>query len=194
LLVAGSNGSGKSTLVALLAGLQRPSAGAAKLFGMDSRELDRAGRRRVGLLAHQSFLYPNLSARENLEFCGTLYRVSNLRATVAVWLERVGLALAADERVRDFSRGMERRLSLARALLPTPEVLLMDEPFAALDAAGVTLAVSLTAEAMAHGCAVVLTAHQAAAPAGLTLKLAEFKRGRLVGLGAAATAVAGAAS
>ena len=182
LLVAGHNGAGKSTLIAILAGLQRPSAGFARLFGVDSSALDSAQRRRVGLLTHQSFLYPNLTARENLEFYGALYKIEVPAATIAGWLERVGLAGAAAERVRDFSRGMERRLSLARAMLAAPDVLLMDEPFATLDAPGTALAVGITAEAMARGCAVVMTAHQAVAPAGLTLDVAELTRGRLLNL------------
>ncbi|MGH7836946.1 MAG: ABC transporter ATP-binding protein [Candidatus Binataceae bacterium] len=183
LLVAGRNGAGKSTLIALLAGLQRPSAGAAMLFGADSRSLAPDLRRRVGILTHQSFLYPNLTARENLEFFGALYGSRDAGAVADAWLDRVGLAIAADERVRDFSRGMERRLSLARAMLATPEVLLMDDPFEALDAEGTALTVAVTAEAMARGCAVVMTAHQAVAPSGLTLELAELAHGRLLSRG-----------
>jgi heme exporter protein A len=182
LLVAGRNGAGKSTLIAILAGLQRPSAGAARLFGSDSRTLDSTLRRRVGLLTHQSFLYANLTARENLEFFGALYEISDARATAGAWLDRVGLAAAVDERVRDFSHGMERRLSLARAMMPAPDALLMDEPFAALDAEGTALAVTITAEAMVRGCAIVMTAHQAVAPPGLTLDRAEFVHGRLLSL------------
>jgi heme exporter protein A len=86
LLVAGKNGAGKSTLIAILAGLQRPSAGVARLFAADCSTLHSALRRRVGLLTHQSFLYPNLTARENLEFYGTLYRISERSATVEAWL------------------------------------------------------------------------------------------------------------
>jgi heme exporter protein A len=179
LLIAGGNGAGKSTLIAILAGLSAPSAGVATLFGEDSRRLAPAARRRVGLLTHQSFLYPNLTARENLEFFGALYRIDESRTIARAWLERVGLAAAADERIRDFSRGMEQRLALARAMLLAPDVLLMDEPFAALDAEGTARAVTIVGEAMARGCAVVMTAHQMIPPAGLTLDLCELARGKL---------------
>lgn len=101
------------------------------------------------------------------------------------WIERVGLAAAADERVRGFSRGMEQRLTLARALAPAPDVLLMDEPFTALDPEGAALAAGLVREAMARGCAVLLTAHQLAQPGSLALAPYELVRGRLVRLDAA---------
>jgi heme ABC exporter ATP-binding subunit CcmA len=179
LLIAGGNGAGKTTLIAILAGLVAPSAGVATLFGEDSRRLAAQTRRRVALLTHQSFLYPNLTARENLEFFCTLYRIDHSPIVADAWLERVGLAAAGDEPVRDFSRGMEQRLAVARAMLPTPDVLLMDEPFAALDTEGTACAVGIVSEAMARGCAVVMTAHQRLAPAGLTLDLGELARGRL---------------
>jgi heme exporter protein A len=181
-LICGRNGAGKSTLLRLLGGLGTPSAGRALLFGMASGRLEPALRRRLGLLTHQSGLYANLTARENLTFFGALYRITDPAASVQQWLERVGLASAADERVRGFSRGMEQRLALARVLLPAPEVLLMDEPFTALDAEGTALAQSLVREALGRGCAVLLTAHQVAQAGGLTLAPYELVQGRLVSL------------
>ncbi len=182
LLICGRNGAGKSTLLSLLAGLGTPAAGEALLFGAPSNRLEPALRRRVGLLTHQSFLYPNLTARENLTFFCALYRIASPAPLVQSWIERVGLATAADERVRGFSRGMEQRLALARALLPTPDVLLMDEPFTALDPEGAKLAAGLVGEAMTRGCAVLLTAHQVAQPGSLPLVPYELVRGRLVRL------------
>ena len=179
-MVIGRNGAGKSTLVRILAGLSAPSAGEALLFGKPSRTLEPPARRRVSIVTHQSFLYPNLSARENLEFYASLYGVADARGEISRWLERVGLAAAADARVRTFSRGMEQRLTLARALLTRPDVLLMDEPFAALDMEGVALVAALLREAIAHGCAVVLTAHQGIAIEGLRCELYEIVRGRMV--------------
>jgi heme ABC exporter ATP-binding subunit CcmA len=179
-MVIGRNGAGKSTLVRILAGLSAPSAGEALLFGNSSRALEPDFRRRVGLVAHQSFLYPNLTARENLEFYADLYRLDRAHAGVTGWLARVGLAAVADDRVRTFSRGMEQRLGLARALMPSPEVLLMDEPFAALDPEGAALGAELLTEALARGCAAVITAHEPLIPAGISLDLYEIIRGRLV--------------
>jgi heme exporter protein A len=179
-LIVGRNGAGKSTLIRLLAGLSAPTAGVAMLFGVPSRTLESAARRRLALVTHQSFLYPNLTARENLEFYAGLYTVGDGRAEIIRWLDRVGLTSAADARVRTFSRGMEQRLTLARAMLTRPDVLLMDEPFAALDADGVALVADLLREAVARRCAIVLTAHQPISIEGLEFDLYEIVRGRLL--------------
>lgn len=180
LAITGANGAGKSTLIRLLAGLSAPTSGGALLFGAPARSLAPAIRRRVGLLTHQSFLYPNLTARENLEFYATLYGVAERRAAAAQWLERVGLGGAMEARVRGFSRGMEQRLALARALLALPDVLLLDEPFAALDADGVALALALVRDAVARGCAVLVSAHSAGAMEELGFEVVTLSRGRLV--------------
>ena len=133
-LLLGRNGSGKSTLLRILAGLSQPSSGDAMVFGQNSRDLGVA-RRRIGMLTHQSWLYPNLTARENLEFYASLYELRAPRDAAERWLTRVGLAAAAGERVHALSRGMEQRLSAARAMIHEPEAILMDEPFAGSTAA-----------------------------------------------------------
>ncbi len=178
--ITGANGAGKSTLIRLLAGLMAPTSGSAMLFGAPARALAPAMRRRLGLLTHQSFLYPNLTARENLEFYATLYGVDDRRSVGAGWLERVGLAAAADARVRGFSRGMEQRLALARAMLARPDVLLLDEPLSALDADGAAMALELVRQAMARGAAVLASAHQADAMGSLGFEILALERGRLV--------------
>jgi len=179
LAVVGANGAGKSTLIRVLAGLSAPSFGDAMLFGEPARRLAPALRRRVGLLSHQSFLYPNLSARENLEFYAALYGVADAPKTAAQWLERVTLAAAAEARVRGFSRGMEQRLALARAMLAQPDVLMLDEPFAALDGAGAALASALVREAMSRGCAVLASAHSAEPLEALGFAVLALARGKL---------------
>jgi len=158
-IVFGSNGSGKSTLVRILAGLSSASAGEALLFGRPARKLQPHDRLRIGLLTHQSFLYPRLTARENLEFYAGLYRIDGT-ISINELLKRTGLASVADECVSRFSRGMEQRLTLARAIIARPDVLLMDEPLAALDTEGVELAMGLIEEALGRGCATVVTAHE----------------------------------
>ena len=130
LVVTGPNGSGKSTFLALLAGLLAPTEG----------ELDVAVERgRIGYLAHEPLVYRELTALENLELYGRLYRVPERRERAGMLLERFDLWEARSERVAAFSRGMVQRLSLCRVLLHDPTLLVLDEPFTALDADGATL-------------------------------------------------------
>jgi heme ABC exporter ATP-binding subunit CcmA len=171
--ISGVNGSGKSTLVKILAGLLRPSAGSVAVFGAAS------ARRRIGLLSHQSMLYPNLTARENLEFYAALYGCGDARERAARWLERVGVVALGGYRVRTISRGNQQRLAIARALIADPDLLIMDEPFTALDAGGVALVKQLIGEALARSCAVAITAHSSEALAGLEFQSYELRRGRL---------------
>ena len=129
-LVTGPNGSGKTTLLRLLAGLEVPTAG----------ELEVAvGRGQVGFLAHEPLVYRDLTAVENLELYGRLYRVPERRERIGMLLERFGLWEARNQRTSSFSRGMLQRLALCRVLLHEPSLLLLDEPFSALDAAGAEL-------------------------------------------------------
>jgi ABC-type multidrug transport system ATPase subunit len=127
LLVTGPNGSGKSTLLALCAGLLAPTSGEIEVA------VDRG---RIGYLAHEPLLYRELTALENLDLFGRLYRVPERRERIGMLLERFGLWEVRGERVGSFSRGMVQRLALCRALLHEPELLLLDEPFAGLDDAG----------------------------------------------------------
>ena len=127
LVVAGPNGSGKSTLLSLFAGLLAPTGG----------ELDvEAERHEVGYLGHEPLVYRELSAFENLDLYGRLYRVRERRERIGMLLERYGLWHARHERVSAFSRGMTQRLALCRAFLHEPALVLMDEPHSGLDRAG----------------------------------------------------------
>ena len=130
LSVVGANGSGKSTLLGLLAGLLAPTAG----------RLDVAAERgEIGFLAHEPLVYRELTALENLDLYGRLYRVPERRERIGMLLERYGLWDVRHERVSAFSRGMAQRLALCRALLHEPSLVLLDEPYSALDAAGAAL-------------------------------------------------------
>jgi ABC-type multidrug transport system ATPase subunit len=182
-VIVGANGAGKSTFVSILAGLVAPSEGRALIFGEDSRRLGPRYRRRIGMMSHQSMLYPNLTGRENLEFYATLFGVADPRAAAGLWLERVGLGAVAEQRVRGYSRGMEQRLAAARALIPEPSLLLLDEPFASLDAQGSELMAGLAAEALARGCALVIAAHRIPELAGAEFDVYEIARGRMIASG-----------
>ncbi|MBV8774586.1 MAG: heme ABC exporter ATP-binding protein CcmA [Deltaproteobacteria bacterium] len=159
-IIVGHNGSGKSTLIRILAGLSSVSAGEVLLFGQAARKLQPQYRRRLGLITHQNFLYPRLTARENLEFYGELYGLGHVAIRIGEMLEQVGLASVADEPVSTFSRGMEQRLTLARAIIAAPDVLLVDEPFAGLDGDGVDVAIGLIRDARQRGCTIVITMHE----------------------------------
>ncbi len=130
LLVTGPNGSGKSTLLALCAGLLAPTRGELEV---------RVERGRIGYLAHEPLVYRELSALENLDLYGRLYRVPERRERIGMLLERYGLWDARRERVAAFSRGMQQRLALCRTLLHEPDLLLLDEPYAGLDEEGAAL-------------------------------------------------------
>ena len=130
LLVTGPNGSGKTTLLRLVAGLLVPTAG--------ELEVDTT-RERVGFLGHEPLVYRELTALENLDLYGRLYRVPERRERIGMLLERFGLWDVRNERADSFSRGMLQRLSLCRTLLHDPELLVLDEPFNALDEEGSSL-------------------------------------------------------
>ena len=129
----GPNGAGKTTLLKILSGLSRPTSGSATILGKSAREPVVRGS--LGVLGHAGWLHDALTAAENLQFYGKLYGVADLDARVSAVLEEVGLADRRDDRVRGFSRGMRQRLSIARAVLHEPAVLLLDEPFTGLDRA-----------------------------------------------------------
>ena len=129
-VVTGPNGSGKTTLLRVLVGLAAPSRGTVDVT------VDRS---RIGYVGHDSHLYADLTALENLELYGRLYRVPERRERIGMLLERFGLWEARSRRVGSFSRGMTQRLALCRALLHEPELLVLDEPYSALDTDGASL-------------------------------------------------------
>lgn len=148
-VVTGPNGSGKTTLLRLLAGLARPTRGDL---------LVDADRSRIGYLAHEPLVYRELTAVENLELYGRLYRVAERRERVGMLLERFTLWDARNERVSTYSRGMTQRLALCRALLHDPDLLVLDEPYSALDEGGTTL-LDRELESLAGQRTIVLTTH-----------------------------------
>ena len=133
LAVFGPNGAGKTTLTRILASSLKPTSGALRIAGRDPRVHDRETRAMIGLISHQTFLYDDLTARENLIFFARLYGTRNAPDRADSLLDSLGLSNRADDLVRTFSRGMQQRLSLARSLVHEPEIVFLDEPFTGLD-------------------------------------------------------------
>ena len=165
--LTGRNGSGKTTLLRVITTGLRPTRGTGRIFGHDLIDDAAAVRERVGILAHSAGLYEDLTARENLEFAQRMGGARADAARIGAVLERVGLADEARERVRGFSAGMRRRLSLARLLLRPPSLLLLDEPYASFDAEGLRLVNGFVAETAAAGGAVLIATHELARGRGV---------------------------
>lgn len=157
LLVTGPNGSGKTTLLRLVAGLAAPTRGTIEV------NVERAA---LGFLGHEPLLYRDLTALENLDLYGRLYRVPQRRERIGMLLERFGLWEARNERVLAFSRGMTQRLALCRALLHEPTLLVLDEPHTALDSEGASL-LDAELQALAAERTLVVATHDPARVAAL---------------------------
>jgi len=175
----GPNGAGKSTLITILATLATPSTGEVRYGDQPAARLGPALRIRIGLLAHELHLYPELSARQNLAFFAQLYGLDP-RSTVGPALESAGLADRADEAVSGFSRGMRQRLALERALLHRPRLVLFDEPFTGLDDRASGLVADRLRALAAGGAIVVLATHDLDLADGLVTRVALVRNGKLV--------------
>jgi heme exporter protein A len=175
----GPNGAGKSTLISVLATLARPTSGDVRYGGETADRLGVALRRRLGLLGHELFLYPELTARQNLTFFADLYGLDS-RAVVDAALERAGLADRADDDVSGFSRGMRQRLALERALLHGPRLALFDEPFTGLDDRSVGAVTDRLRQLAASGAIVIVATHDLDLAEGLVTRIALIKDGKLL--------------
>ena len=173
----GPNGSGKSTLLRLLCGLSQPTSGTILIGGWQLPGEAAAVRAQIGVVSHQSLLYENLTARENLRFYGQLYNLSGVDVRINTLLEQVGLAKRGDSLVRTFSRGMQQRLSIARALLHDPDVLLLDEPYTGLDVDAALILDELLRQAHGAGRTIIMTTHQLDRAAELASRIVILARG-----------------
>jgi heme exporter protein A len=173
----GRNGAGKTTLLRIIAGLSKASEGSVRMQGSSVRE--QSTRRRIGVLGHGISLYDELSATENLILFAKLYGLDDPEKKALAWLERTGLDRVRDGLVREFSRGMRQRLAVARAFMHEPEVLLLDEPFTALDDRAIAVLQSLLADVHAAGRTIVLSTHQLREALELATHVALIQRGQL---------------
>jgi heme exporter protein A len=179
-LLLGGNGAGKTTLLGLLSTLMRPSSGRIAFRGQALPGAAPRARRELGVISHESRLYLDLTARENLRLFGRLYGVAELTARSAAALAAVGLDDVADVPVRAFSSGMLKRVAIARLRLYEPRVLLLDEPYSGLDQASLALLDGYLADFAAQGGTTVLVTHQFTAGVALATRALVLHRGRLV--------------
>jgi heme exporter protein A len=177
LALIGRNGAGKTTLLRIIAGFSKAGRGQVRILGADPRDTDT--RRRMGFIGHGISVYDELSAFENLRLFARLYNLPDPRRTALEWLERTGLEKARNGLVREFSRGMRQRLAVARAFLHQPSVLLLDEPFTALDDRAIAVLQDLLKEALAEGRTVVMSTHQLREALALATHVALLNRGRI---------------
>lgn len=177
LALLGPNGAGKSTLLRAIATLSRPTAGTVRIAGLDAFADSAAVRRLIGVVAHQTYLYDELTALENLRFYAELYDLPDAAKQVDTILDRVGLTARRNVRAGSLSRGQQQRLTLARALLHDPPLLLLDEPDTGLDLAAFGL---LEALLLDEERTVVLTTHNMRQAARLCDRYAILSGGRIV--------------
>lgn len=175
----GPNGAGKSTLIGMLSTLVTPTSGTITYGGAAASTAGPDIRRRIGLLAHELHLYPELSARKNLDFFARLYDL-DARMVVPEALESAGLTDRADDDVSTYSRGMRQRLALERSLLHRPRLVLMDEPFTGLDDRAVAIVGSRLRRLAAEGAIVVVATHDLDLADGLVTRVAIVRDGRLI--------------
>lgn len=177
LAVFGPNGAGKTTLLRLIAGLLKPTSGQVRLNGVDVRA-DTAARARVGVISHHSMLYAPLTVRENLTFTAKLYGIADVPGAVNGSLQRLGIIDRANAPVRTLSRGLQQRVSIARAIVHQPSVVLLDEPYSGLDEAGAGVLTSLLRNLKDAGASLVIVTHNVAEGLALATHAAIMSAGR----------------
>jgi heme exporter protein A len=177
----GPNGAGKSTFIRILASLSRPNLGSVSVAGYALPEHAAEVRQRLGVVTHQPLVYGELNAEENLRFYGRMYGVERLEKRIDAVLDMVGLTARRKDLVRTYSRGMQQRLAIGRAVLHDPEVLLLDEPHTGLDQDASEMLDSALKVVSARGRTVVLTSHDLARVTDLAGRFDILTRGKIAG-------------
>lgn len=175
----GPNGAGKTTFLRILASLSRQTLGEVTIAGFNLPHQAAAVRRKLGVVSHQPLLYGDLSADENLRFYGRMYSVPTLPQRIAEVLNLVGLSARRNDLVRTFSRGMQQRLAIGRAILHDPEVLLLDEPHTGLDQDACEMLDTVLRQVAALNRTLVMTSHDLARASELASRFDVLSRGRI---------------
>jgi len=180
LAVLGPNGAGKTTLIKLLAGIMRPTSGKIRINGYELGSKTQKVLPKIGLVSHKSYLYGNLSAWENLDFYGRMYGVAKRKERIAEVLEMVGLFSRRFDRFSTFSRGMQQRMALARALLHDPSILFLDEPETGLDQQGMAAIWEILRRGGARSRSLVFSTHSFERALSVGDEIAILSGGRIV--------------
>lgn len=173
----GPNGAGKTTFLRILASLSRPSMGSVKVAGYSLPNESAQVRAKLGVVSHLPLLYPDLTAEENLQFYARMYGISNFGPRISKVLEMVGLEARRKDLVRTFSRGMQQRLAIGRAVLHDPEVMLFDEPYTGLDQDASEMLDDVLRTVAAKGRTVVMTSHDLLRAENLATRFDILSRG-----------------
>ena len=176
----GPNGAGKTTFLRILASLSRPAMGEIRIARFRLPQQATAIRHILGVVSHQPLLYGDLTAEENLHFYGKMYGIGLPEKRISEVLDLVGLSLRSRDLVRTFSRGMQQRLAIGRAVLHDPEVMLLDEPHTGLDQDASIMLDGVLREVAARGRTVVMTSHDLARAADLASRFDVISRGKIV--------------
>jgi len=177
--LVGPNGAGKTTLLRIISTLMRPSYGQALVAGCALPGQASEARRRLGVISHHPLLYGDLTAEENLRFYARLYGLEYFENHLTAMLQQVGLQARRRDLVRTFSRGMQQRLAIARAILHSPEVLLCDEPYTGLDQSASAVLDQVLRDVAAHGRTVLMTTHDLAHGVALANRVLILYRGKI---------------
>jgi len=175
----GPNGAGKTTFLRILASLSRPSLGSVKVAGYSLPNESAQVRAKLGVVSHLPLLYPDLTAEENLQFYARMYGISNFGPRISKVLEMVGLEARRKDLVRTFSRGMQQRLAIGRAVLHDPEVMLFDEPYTGLDQDASEMLDDVLRTVAAKGRTVVMTSHDLVRAENLATRFDILSRGTI---------------
>jgi heme exporter protein A len=179
LTVVGPNGAGKTTLLRILATLLKPTHGLVRIDGLDLASRSAEIRRRIGFVSHQSLVYASLTVEENLRFYGRIYDVPDVEKRVEMLLNLVGLGARRLDLARTLSRGMQQRLSIARALIHQPTVMLLDEPYTGLDQEATEMLRQLLQSIITESRTVIMTTHNLERASELCDRLAILAEGRI---------------
>jgi heme exporter protein A len=179
LALFGPNGAGKTTLLRVLAGLLKPTSGSARISGIQLPGGPLA-RSRIGLISHHTMLYEALSPRENVTFSARLYGIRDPKARVEDSLRRMSMLERADAPIRSLSRGMQQRVSIARAMVHSPQLVLADEPYSGLDESGARALTALLQELRSAGTAIIIVTHNLVEGLALASHAAVMQRGKFV--------------